>query len=328
MRTPLTPLDFKFFFFPWWKNTEYELDPGGVTIPEAYARYFEKLVETQGIQLSPAKQAWYVKKAETQLADMRREYPSTPEEAFEASIEGAYFADQLAAAELQGRIGDHRLLPDVPVNTAWDIGVGDYTSIWFWQQMRGKIGLVGYYQNCGEGMPHYVEHLKDFRRRTGCMYGSHIFPHDVRVKEWGSARTRIEQFVESDLDFRIDARVAARQSKDDQINAVRQTLACCWFDAAKCSEGLKALRAYRKEWDEERGLWRDNPRHDWASHGADALMTLSAWWREMREEEPVENFETKMRRQHAELAKMVAEAARPKTLNELLEDYDLEMAED
>ena len=88
--------------------------------------------------------------------------PSTPEEAFEASIEGAYFADQLAAAELQGRIGDHRLLPDVPVNTAWDIGVGDYTSIWFWQQMRGKIGLVGYYQNCGEGMPHYVEHLKAF----------------------------------------------------------------------------------------------------------------------------------------------------------------------
>jgi hypothetical protein len=211
------------------------------------------------------------KKSETQLADMRREYPSTPEEAFEASIEGAYFADQLAAAEFQGRIGEHTLLPDVPVNTSWDIGMGDYTSIWFFQQMRGRIGLVGYYQNCGEGMPHYVEHLKDFRRRTGCTYGTHVLPHDIRVREWGSSRTRLEQFIYSDLDPRIDARVAPRQSKDDAINAARQTLGICWFDAAACSDGLKALRSYRREWDEEKGIWRDKPRHDQASHGADAF---------------------------------------------------------
>jgi hypothetical protein len=177
MGTKLTPLDFRFFFFPWWRNPEYEIDPEAVAIPENYARYFEKLKQTRGIKLSHSQQAWYCKKAETQLSDMKREYPSTPEEAFEASIEGAYFADQMAAAELQGRIGEHCILPDVAVNTAWDIGVGDYTSIWLWQQMRGKIGLVGYFQNCGEGMPHYVECLKDFRRRTGCTYGTHIFPH-------------------------------------------------------------------------------------------------------------------------------------------------------
>jgi hypothetical protein len=325
MGTTLTPLDFKFFFFPWWRNREYELDPDDVTIPEVYARYFEKLAETQGIHLSPAKQAWYVKKAETQLSDMRREYPSTPEEAFEASIEGAYFADQLAAAELQGRISEHTLLPDVPVNTAWDIGVGDYTSIWFWQQMRGKIGLVGYCQNCGEGMPHYVEYLKAFRERTACRYGTNVFPHDVRVKEWGSSRTRIEQFVESDLDPRVDARVAAKQPKDDAIKAARQTLGICWFDAAKCGEGLTALRSYRKEWDEEKGVWRDTPRHDKASHGADAFQVLSVWWREMREEEQPEDLETKMRRDHAE---MMAKATKRKTLDEMLEEYDQEMVDD
>ena len=216
----------------------------------------------------------------------------------------------------------------MPVNTAWDIGVGDYTSIWFWQQMRGKIGLVGYYQNCGEGMPHYVEHLKNFRMRTGCTYGTHIFPHDIRVREWGSSRTRIEQFVESDLDARIDARVAPRHLKEDAINAARLTLSVCWFDAAACSEGLKALRSYRKEWDEEKGIWRDKPRHDSASHGADALQTLSVWWREMREEEPPEDLESRMRRQHAEHAKAMEKALKPKTLDEMLEEYDLEMAED
>jgi hypothetical protein len=79
-------------------------------------KYFDGLEQTAGIVLSPAQRAWYAKKSETQLADMRREYPSTPEEAFEASIEGAYFADQLAAAEFQGRIGNHRILPDERFN--------------------------------------------------------------------------------------------------------------------------------------------------------------------------------------------------------------------
>jgi hypothetical protein len=328
IETPLTPLDFKFHFFPWWKNREYQLDPTAVPIPEGHARYFEKLEQTQGIALSAAQQAWYCKKAETQLADMKREYPSTPEEAFEASIEGAYFADQLAAAEMQGRIGEHRLLQGVPVNTAWDIGVGDYTSIWLWQQTAGKIGLIGYYQNCGEGMPHYIEHLKAFRNRTGCTFGSHVFPHDVKVREWGSSRTRIEQFVESDLDPRIDARVAARQLKDDAINAARQTLSVCWFDAVACDEGLKALRSYRKEWDEEKGIWRDTPRHDRASHGADAFQTLAVWWREMRDEEATETLEARVRREQAECARAIEQLSRPKTIDELFEERELELAED
>ena len=134
------------------------------------------------------------------------------------------------------------------------------------------------------------------------------------MKEWGSSRTRIEQFVESDLDARIDARVAPRHLKEDAINAARLTLSVCWFDAAACSEGLKALRSYRKEWDEEKAIWRDKPRHDSASHGADALQTLSVWWREMREEEPPEDLESRMRRQHAEHAKASKRDAQAKDL--------------
>ena len=113
-----------------------------------------------------------------------------------------------------------------------------------------------------------------------------------------------------------------------RINAARQTLGICWFDAAACSEGLRALRSYRKEWDEERGIWRDKPRHDSASHGADAFQYLSVWWRKMREEEPPEDLEARMRREHAEHAKAVKEMLKPKTLDQLLEELDLEMAED
>ncbi len=111
-------------------------------------------------------------------------------------------------------------------------------------------------------------------------------------------------------------------------NAARQTLSICWFDDAACSEGLKALRSYRKDWDDVRGVWRDTPRHDASSHGADAFQVLSVWWREMRYVEPEEDFETKMRREHAEHAKAMEKALKPKTLDEMLEEYDLEMAED
>ena len=55
----------------------------------------------------------------------------------------------------------------------------------------------------------------------------------------------------------------------------------CEFDAGPCGEGIKSLRGYRKDWDEERGCWRDRPRHDWASHGADAFRSLAMIYRDV-----------------------------------------------
>ena len=115
-------------------------------------KYFEKLESCDGIQLNDRKRAWYAKKIETQLQDMKREYPSTPAEAFEASIEGAYFAEQLAQAELQGRVGPFKAQPEIPVHTAWDLGVGDATSIWFFAETEG--------QNLSRWL------LRELRRRT------------------------------------------------------------------------------------------------------------------------------------------------------------------
>jgi hypothetical protein len=266
----LTPLDFKFHFVPWWENPEYELDPADVVIPEPYAVYFRKLAEG-GIVLSPAKQAWYVKKAESQLGDMKREYPSTAEEAFEASIEGAYYADQLATAELQGRIGIFPAVDGVPVETAWDIGIGDYTSIWLFQRIGARFRFIGYIQNSGEGLPYYVTHLKGRKHA----YSGHYWPHDGVVDEWGSGKSRIEQATE----LKMKVEIVPRMGVDDGINAARAVFAHCEFDEAGCSEGLKALRSYRKDWDEERATWKDKPRHDWASHGADAFRTFATQYK-------------------------------------------------
>jgi hypothetical protein len=102
--SPLTALDYKFHFFPWWQDESYALRDPYVVISDEDQQYFDKL-EEQGIRLTREQRAWWVKKAETLAGDMKREYPATPEEAFEQALEGAYFAQDLFAAAKQGRIG-------------------------------------------------------------------------------------------------------------------------------------------------------------------------------------------------------------------------------
>src|SRR5215207_6156626 len=196
---PLTPLDFKFHFFPWWKSPDYELDLEGVEITDANDRYFTKLASEHGIHLSDRQKAWYVKKAETQQEDMQREYPSTPGEAFEASVEGAYYGAEIAKAEQQARIGRFPAIAGHPVNTAWDIGVGDYTVIWFFQIIAGRFRIAGYFQNSGEGMPYYLDEMERMARERGwdLKGGQHCLPHDGGVTEWGTGRTREEQMRQS-----------------------------------------------------------------------------------------------------------------------------------
>lgn len=277
----LSPLDFKFHFFPWWKAPKYRLDPEGIAIPEEMARYFAKIEESDGIELDAAQKAWYVKKAATQAGDMKREFPSTPREAFEASLEGSYYGALIEAAEQQGRIGTFKADPGYPVYSVWDIGRSHYTSIWFWQRLPNRCRCVGFFQDNNVGMPYYakeVQRLYDengWKRDVGNVAACDYVPHDARVTEWGSDKTRIEQMVAKGL----RPRIATEMSIQDGINAVHATIPICEFDEEGCSEGLRVLKAYRREWDEDGGRWRDKPRDDWAADGADAFRYLSAAYR-------------------------------------------------
>ena len=159
---------------------------------------------------------------------------------------------------------------------AWDIGIGDDTTLWFCQRLPNSTRLVGYYATSGEGLRHYVDVVNRMSRERGWQIGDALWPHDGRNREWGSGKSRREMFAEYTRRY---PRIVPTLSVDDGIAAVRAILPYCEFDAGPCSEGLKALRAYRKEWDEERGTWRDKPRHDWASHGADAFRVMATRFR-------------------------------------------------
>lgn len=217
-----------------------------------------------------------------ELEDARRDM--TPEQyeqefecSFEAAIVGSYFGKEIAEAERKGRITDLPYEPALPVHTAWDLGVGDSTAIWFWQMVGPEIRLVDHYENSGHGLAHYaaiIDH-KNYPKGTDWV------PHDARVKEFGTGRTRLETMVELGL----RPQVVPMHKLMDGINAARVTMPRVWFDRKKCEGGLEALRQYRADFDEKTKAFKDAPRHDWTSHTSDAFRYLCMAWRELAKPE-------------------------------------------
>ena len=210
---------------------------------------------------------------QAELDDARRqmtadEYAQEYECSFEAAVKGAIYSKELEEARNDGRVTRVPVDPLLPIDTTWDLGVGDATSIWFSQSLRsGEVRLVDYYENSGEGLPHYAKVLKD----KGYTYGEHWAPHDIQVKELGSGRSRLETARSLGITFRVCPKV----SLDDGIHAARMLFAVCWFDAEKCRAGLEALQHYRKDYNSRLNEFKDVPVHDWASHGADAFRYLA-----------------------------------------------------
>jgi phage terminase large subunit len=186
-----------------------------------------------------------------------------------ANASGFYYLSIIEELEKQGNICN--LPPDLtaPVETFWDIGAGDYTSIWFVQVMGKSIHIIDYYTSNNKGIDHYAKVLKN----KPYVYKSHNFPHDIVNIEFGTGRTRYEVAEELFRGTRLD--IISKLSKDEGRNAVRMILPNCFFDKQKCQAGLDGLRNYRKEWDEKNQTYKDTDVHDWASDPADAFRYLA-----------------------------------------------------
>lgn len=230
---------------------------------------------------------WYslvLRASESGLVD-RRELDDarammTPEQyaqefecSFDAAIVGAYYAAMLADAEEQGRIGEIKYDPVLPVHTAWDLGIGDSMAIWVFQAGPEGMRLIDHIEDHGKPLPHYVAELE----ARGWRGGTDYVPHDARVRDLGTGRTRLETLV--GLGRRPS--IVAIHPVDDGINAVRSLLPRMRFDAEKCAGGVEALRQYRTDFDEKKKVFTSRPRHDWTSHTADALRYAAMGYREL-----------------------------------------------
>lgn len=182
---------------------------------------------------------------------------------FEAAVQGSYYGAQLQAAEQEKRITTVPVETSIPVDTWWDLGVGDATAIWFTQNVGKEIRIIDYYQATGEGLPFYAKVLQD----KPYIYRSHNAPHDIQVRELGSGKSRLETAQKLGINFRVVPNIAV----DDGINAVRLIFSKCWFDEQRCKQGLNALANYHKEYDDKRKEYKNTPYHDWSSHASDAF---------------------------------------------------------
>jgi len=186
---------------------------------------------------------------------------------FDAPLVGSYYGNYMAQALADRRIVNVPYDPLLDVNTAWDLGMGDLTAIIFYQTVGAEIRIIDYYENQGEGLAHYIKYL----REKEYVYGEHLAPHDIKVREMGTGRSRLE--VARDLGIRF--RVLPNLRLEDGIEAARTIISRCWFDEIKCKHLIEALRQYRKDFDEKNKCFKDRPFHDWSSHPADAFRYLA-----------------------------------------------------
>jgi phage terminase large subunit len=195
---------------------------------------------------------------------------------FERGIEGSYYARLMNKAREEKRIG--RVPVDIyaKVYTYWDLGVGDSTSIWFVQYVGNEVHIIDYYENCGEGLPHYAKVLETKRIEEGLIYGEHHAPHDIRQRELNTGISRLETASALGITFNIVPNVPI----EDGIEAVRALIPKCYFDEKKCSQGIKCIENYRKRWNDKMHVYSTSPLHDYTSHGADAFRYLAVRYKQ------------------------------------------------
>lgn len=217
----LTSLDYRFFFFPWYKHPNYRLTEQ-LNISADLVEYFKYLEEMNGIYLNPNQKVWYCKKYQTQHDDMKREYPSTPEESFQASIEGLYYGKYMVKARIEKRIGRVPHDETLPVFLAMDLGFNNSTAIWFYQVSGQEVRVIDYYENSGEPLTHYLKVLKD----KPYSIDKFFVPHDAKNTEYGSGLTRVRIAANHGIHFTPLPKLSVQEG----IDAVRNILGKCWFD--------------------------------------------------------------------------------------------------
>jgi hypothetical protein len=269
----LWKLDFKFHFFGWWEDPAYVMPPGTVIISARDEHYFIDLEIKIGRELTASQRAWYVKYRDVTYSGdqelMWAEMPSTPDEAFAVSMEGAYFKDQFSQIRKDKRIGLCPYDPMFPVSVFCDIGQGDEMAMWFIQPRRTYYAVINYIEASGEPFSYFVREADKLNYTLEYVY----LPHDANHRRQGQDRnlTPEEMFQSAAPHWRF----WLVPKTPDKIMAIQQgriMLTQCVFDQKHCELGIKRLEAYRKTWDPRLGRWRETPRHGPESNGADAFL--------------------------------------------------------
>lgn len=264
---PTQPQEYKAHFYNWtWDDEEMAKIP--LPIPTTKMAEGDKFQAYQArhnltdIEITYYYQKWL--SLNKKWNALKREYPTTPQEAFEAVSEGTFYGEQLGLMEQNGQIGVYPWQRSLKVHTAWDLGVGKNMAVGFFQRdtTSNRTFLIDYLE--GEASEGIIEVAAKVLKKD-YIYGKHFGPHDLEATDVGTGKTRREIAQSVGLTFTV----ADDLSIEDGIEATQLWLDRLYVDKENCKLWIKALKAYGREWDEKRGMYKDEPLHDWASHTAD-----------------------------------------------------------
>lgn len=270
------------------KNNFYKTYQNALKNPNDYTTIYktieDSLLSEEGEAINNLKQALEDDKRLVKIGEMtQEEFDQEWYCSFEAAIKGAYYSKQIAQARRDGRIKQVPYDTAIPVHTVWDLGVGKNLAIGFYQKTGGEIHLIDYWQgNETDGIPEAVRavQLKQY------VYGKHFAPHDIKAREQGTGKTKLETARALGIKFEVVPNLKV----DDGINSGRLMFARLWMDEIRCDYWLDAISQYHQEWDDSRGMFIEKPYHDWTSHPADVHRYASLVEDRMSNEKPTESL--------------------------------------
>lgn len=263
----LTKMDYKFWFFPWWRHPDYSLQ-GQATVSKKNEAYFQEL-KKYDIELTEAQKHWYSKKQKEQKLKMKQEYPSTPSEAFEQVSEYAVYGSEIGEVIEQDRLCNLPVNPSKPVDVFFDIGKSakaETTCVWFMQDNDPWHDFIDYYQASLKTVGAYVTDIKNKGYRIQRWY----IPHDADSQKDYDIKTFRDRLIEAGVpmdEIVVVDKVAELKIGIDQM---KEAFPRCRFDKEKTKKGWLALCSYKYEWDEKRSII-GAPIHNWASHPSDSI---------------------------------------------------------
>lgn len=262
----LGPFDFEPIFLSWVYDPDCNIDHE-VEISENLATYFKKKEEELSITLEDTQKWWYASKQEELGENMKQEYPTTAEEAFEQSVEGTYYKQEYSNLAIKSNLYD----PNLKVHSAMDLGMNDTFSIFFFQVHPDKrVKVIGEYANNGHGLQHYKDTYDALSKRFGWVFGTDYVPHDSKVRELIADKTRWVAMKE----MGFHPVLVTKHSLQDGIEATRQFLKTVEVEDT-CEIFVGSVQNYRKTYNSKFDVYLDSPVHDEWSHPADAIRYLA-----------------------------------------------------
>jgi len=239
-------------------NIFYELYQHALGDPKWYA-YTAKASETKIIDQEE------LDAAKTQMGDAK--YKQEFECDWIANIEGSIYGDIIKTLEEKKQLSRVAYDPALLVHTAWDLGVDDSTAIIFYQQLGNQILIIDYYENNREGLPHYIQTVKD----KDYIYGEHFAPHDLEVMEFSTGKTRREVAYQLGVRFKILPKI----NLEDGIHSLKMVLPKCWFNMETTKPLIDALRNHHRKYNEKMKMFSNKPVKCWDSHACDAARYMA-----------------------------------------------------